>query len=286
MSQVLQAENLTGPVAYHGEGPIWSASWGGLRWVDMLSGMLLTLRSGQVHRLAIDDPIAAFVRPRRSGGYVVGTERGIALANEPDSPPTQYLQFWHEHDVRMNDGTTTPDGRLLAGSTAYNAAKGRGSVYAVESDLSSSVALSAVGLSNGIGFSPNGKLVYYIDSVTHQILVFDYSEGKLLRGRTFVEIDPAAGLPDGLTIAADGSVWVALWGGYAVRGYTPQGVLATVVELPVSQVSACTFGGPHLNTLFITTSRQDLDEHDEPQAGSVFWARPGQTGLPVVEFAG
>lgn len=217
---------------------------------------------------------------------MVGTERGIALADAPDALPAQWLPLWQDEDVRMNDGTATPDGRILAGSMAYDAGPGRGTLYLIDPDLRSSVALTGVTVSNGIGFSPDGARAYYVDSLTYQIQVFDYHAGQLTQGQAFASIDPAAGLPDGLTVGSDGSVWVALWGGAAVYGYTSEGRLATVVELPVSQVSSCTFGGPELDTLFITTSRQDLTEDDQPQAGSVFAVKPGTTGLPVAEFAG
>ena len=282
----MRAENLTGPISHHAEGPVWSEEWGGLRWVDMLHGRLRTWKSGSVSTIAVGDPIAAFVRPRAGGGYVVATERGLALADEAHQPPSRRIELWDNSGVRMNDGGVTPDGKLLAGSMAYDAAPGRGRLYVVESDLSARVLLSGVTVSNGVAFSPDGSLMYYVDSLTHSVQVFDYSPGEVHDPRTLVQIDPGDGLPDGLTVASDGSVWVALWGGAAVHAYNPAGVLEAQVELPVSQVSACTFGGPELESLFITTSRQDLGEYDEPDAGSVFVVDPGVTGIPCKRFDG
>ena len=123
--------------------------------------------------------------------------------------------------------------------------------------------------------------------MTHRIDVFDYdAEAGLSGRRPFATVPEADGLPDGLTVDREGGVWVALYGGAAVRRYGPGGELDAVLELPVTQVTACTFGGPGLAELYITTSRETLAESDQPPAGSVYVARPGVGGLPVVAFAG
>lgn len=282
----VQAEPVTGPVAHHAEGPVWSAAWGGLRFVDLEAGALLTLRDGRVDRLELGEPIAAFVRPRRTGGYVVALERGVALATAPDVLPTLRVDIWAEESVRMNDGTVDPDGRLLAGGMAYDARPAGSAVYRIDADLRPEVVVPAVTVSNGIDFSPDGSLCYYVDSLEHRIDVFDYRCGEMDNRRPFVEVAPESGLPDGLTVSADGSVWVAIWGGAAVHGYSPEGDLHTVVELPVTQVSACAFGGDDLDVLYITTSRQGLADGVEVDAGGVFSARVGHRGLPVRPFAG
>lgn len=280
------AASLTGPIAHHAEGPVWAEEWGGLRFVDLDAGAILTLRADGVSRLQLDEPIAAFVRPRRSGGYVVAVERGIALADSVDGFPVRRVDCWAETDVRMNDGTVDPDGRLLAGGMAYDARPGASALYRFDADLRMEVVVPDVTVSNGIDFSPDGSRGYFVDSLTHRIDVFDYRCGELENRRGFVEIEPAEGLPDGLGVSADGSVWVALWGGGAVHGYSPDGRLHTIVELPVTQVSACVFGGADLDILFITTSRQGLGDGDEPEAGGVFAARTGHRGMPVRRFAG
>lgn len=286
-AHVIVAENLTGPLAHHAEGPVWSPSWGGLRYVDLAAGALLTARAHGVERLQLNGPIAAFVRPRTGGGYVVGVERGIALAAGPDELPDRVLTLWDDPTVRMNDGGTDPAGRLLAGSMAYDARAGAASLYRIDAELTVSTLLEEVTISNGIAFSPDGSRCYYADTATHRIDQFDVDDAVELGGRRpFVSIDPALGSPDGLTVAADGSVWVALWGGSCVHGYDADGTLRAVVEVGARQVSACTFGGPGLDELFITTSRQGIADGDEPDAGSVFVARPGAVGLPVTPFAG
>ena len=146
--------------------------------------------------------------------------------------------------------------------------------------------LSSVTCSNGLAWSPDGASAYYVDSMTYRIDVFDYDESGLTARRPFVDLAADDGMPDGLTVDREGGVWVAFFGGSAVRRYDARGGLAEVLELPVSQVTACTFGGPALDELYITTSRLELPEGEQPEAGSVFRARPGVTGLPPAPFEG
>ena len=276
-------ENVTGPIAHHAEGPVWSPSWGGLRWVDLTRGDLLTLREHGVDRLHVGG-VAAFHRPRSRGGFVVALERCLALSDAPDGPVSPQPELWSDPGVRFNDGGCSPAGTLYAGTMAYDEAPGRGTLFRVGADLATTTVLPDVTISNGIAWSPDGALAYYVDSVTGRIDVFDDEDDRLVRRRPFVTV--AGGSPDGLTVDAEGGVWVALWGGSAVHRYDASGTLSAVVEIPAAQVSACTFGGGDLGTLFVTTSRENLPDHEDPQAGSVFALRPGVTGLPVQPYAG
>jgi sugar lactone lactonase YvrE len=146
--------------------------------------------------------------------------------------------------------------------------------------------LAGVSVSNGLDWSPDGSLAYYDDTATHRVDVFDYDPcAGLTNRRPFVRLGERD-LPDGLTVDADGGVWVALNGRGAVHRYTPSGVLDAVVEVPAAQVTACTFGGPRLDQLFITTSRENPAPGHDPLAGALFRADVGATGLPAREFAG
>ncbi|MEJ3405238.1 SMP-30/gluconolactonase/LRE family protein [Rathayibacter sp. YIM 133350] len=281
-----RAENLTGPIAQHGEGPVYSPTWGGLRIVDLSAGELVTLTDEGVRRLSVGSPIAGFVRPRVGGGYIVATERGIALSTDPHGEPTERRELWSDASVRMNDGGTDPFGRLYAGSMSYTEQPGAGRLYRIDTDLSVTEVLSSATISNGIAFSPDGSLCYYVDTTTQRVDVFDHVDGELTNRRPFVSIPDEHGSPDGLTVAADGSVWVAFWMGRAVRAYSPSGEPVDVIDVDADRVTACTFGGEDLGTLYITTSRQGLSEGEDPAAGSVFVAQPGVRGLPVVPFAG
>jgi sugar lactone lactonase YvrE len=282
----VRAEQVTGPVAYHGEGPVWSERWGGLRWVDMLAGDVLSLANdGTIDRRHVDN-VAAVLRPRRQGGAVIGVERGFAL-EEADGTLTHLGELWSDTNVRMNEGGCDPDGRFYCGSMAYDERPGAGALYRLDPDDSVHVVLENVTISNGLEWSPDGSRAYYNDSPTQRIDVFDYdSESGLSGRRPFAEVPAEAGAPDGLTVDEEGGVWVALYGGGSVRRYTPEGMLDEVIEVPAKQVTACTFGGSGLDQLFITTSREDLKPSEDPLAGSLFRAAVGVAGLPVREFVG
>ncbi|MDP9116383.1 MAG: SMP-30/gluconolactonase/LRE family protein, partial [Actinomycetota bacterium] len=229
---------------------------------------------------------AAALRPRIQGGFVVATERGFALDDGVGTPVRALPEVWIHPTVRMNEGGCDPHGRFYCGSMAYDARPGAGSLHRLDPDRSVSTVLTGVTISNGLAWNLDGSGAYYVDTATQRIDVFDYEEKSgLTNRRPVVSIPPEAGAPDGLTVDADGGVWVALWGGGAVRRYSPEGHLDEIVEVPVAHVTACTFGGQNLEHLFITTSRHGQPSAD-PAAGSLFRATPGVSGLPVQTFNG
>lgn len=278
-------EQVTEPIAYHAEGPVWSPTWGGLRFVDLLAGDLLTVRDDGVHRLHVGN-VAAFVRPRERGGYVVGLERGLGLADHVDDVPRALPEIWADPGVRMNEGGADPWGNLYAGSMGYGAEPGRADLYRVSPQGEVSVVLDDVTVSNGIGFSPDGTLAYYNDTPTGGIDVFDAVDGHLRGRRRFVTVEDGAGGPDGLCVDSAGNVWTALNGGGVVRCYTPAGALLHEVAVPARLVTACTLGGPDLRDLYITTSRENLGDDAEPEAGALFRIRVDVPGLPVLPYGG
>ena len=281
----MHVEQVTDPVTYHGEGPVWSARWGGLRWVDVLAGDVLSLADdGHVGRRHVGS-VAAVLRPRRGGGAVIGVERGFAL-EDADGSLRLLPELWTGNEVRMNEGGCDPDSRFYCGSMAYDQQPGAATLYRLDADLTVQVVLDGVTVSNGLEWSPDGSRAYYNDTATHRISAFDYdSESGLTGRRTFAEI-PDGGRPDGLTVDSEGGVWTAISNGGAVHRYTPDGRLDEVLEVPARKVTACTFGGQRLNELFITTSREGLAEGEDPLAGSLFRASPQVAGLPAREFAG
>ncbi len=284
----MKADPLTDPIVHHGEGPVFSTRWAGVRWVDMLAGDIVELASdGTISRHHVG-PVAALIRPRLSGGHVVAGERGLLLAESDavDSPLRPLPDVWATDDVRMNEGGCDPIGNLYLGSIAYDGRRGGAKLYRFGPDGASEVILDAVTVSNGLEWSPDESRAYYNDTETGRIDVFDWSPAGGLTGRRpFVRIE-ADGGPDGLTVDAEGGVWTALFGGSAVHRYTAAGGLDAVIELPASQVTAVTFGGAGLDQLFITTSREGLSEGTEPLAGCLFTAWPGVRGMAVRQFAG
>lgn len=281
-----RAEQLTEPHAHHGEGPVWTERWG-LRWVDMLAGDVLTLRpGGHVDRNRVG-AVAAMLRPRRDGGAVIAVERGFALAGDDLADPRPLPPLWSDPGIRMNEGGCDPAGRVYCGSMAYDKRRGAGALYRMDPDGRVEVAVPGVTVSNGLAFSPDGATAYYVDTGTRRVDAFDWDPDRGLHGRRpLVRVPEGAGAPDGLTVDAEGCLWVALWGGSAVRRYTPAGALDGVVELPVTQVTACAFGGPDRRDLFVTTSREEVAPGSQPVAGAVFRAEVGVRGLPVLPFAG
>lgn len=280
----MDVEQLTGPVAYHGEGPVWFPD-GRLRFVDMLAGDVLTLSEDGTLTRTHHASVVAALRPRRGGGAVLGVERGFALLDAEGTLET-LPEVWSDPGVRMNEGACDPDGRFYCGSMAYDQTPGAASLYRLDPDGTVGPVLTDVTVSNGLAWSPDGRLAYYNDSATHAIQVFDYdARTGLTDGRVFARLDGDA-QPDGLTVDAEGGVWTAVANGSAVLRYGPHGVLDQLLRVPARKVTAVTFGGPQLDRLYITTSQEDVDVEADPAAGSLFTAEPGVQGLPVAAFDG
>ena len=168
---------------------------------------------------------------------------------------------------------------------AYDETPGAGSMYRLGVDGTVDTVFSDVTISNGLAWTADASRAFYNDTPTGRVDMFDSGpDGQLTHRRPFVHIDSQHGSPDGLTVDAQGGVWVALWGGHAVHHYSASGELDEVVEVPAKSVTACTFGGDQLDQLYITTS-QNLDDGN-PLAGALFRYQPGVPGLPALSFAG
>ncbi|MBC7290780.1 MAG: SMP-30/gluconolactonase/LRE family protein [Actinotalea sp.] len=285
-----RAEQVTDAITYHGEGPCWWPGWGGLRWVDLLAGDLLTLRDdGGVDRLHVGT-VAAFVRPRIGGGYVVALERGLALADAPDAVPEPLPPLWEDADVRMNDGTCDLDGNLWAGSMAYDGRPGGGDLWRVSPRGEAVRVLPGTTVANGIAFPADGGPAWFNDSgegTTSRLAPREAGWSQVLPGRLdrSTVLTPDDGVPDGLVLDAEGCVWTALHGSGRVVRVTPDGRVVEEVVVPPHQVTACTLGGEDLRDLWITTSRENLAE-PEPEAGALFRVRVDVPGVPVLPYGG
>ena len=220
----MRAEQITDPVAHHGEGPVWDDALGVLHFVDMLAGDLLSFapESAVVHRRHLASVLAA-VRPRRAGGLVLAVERGFALLDSLDAPVEFLEPLWSDPGMRMNEGGCDPAGGFYCGGMATtddaDAATGRAALYRLSPDLHTRPALAAVTISNGLAWAPDGSFAYYVDSPTQRIdrVVFDPESGVVTERRPFATIPAESGAPDGLTVDAEGGVWTALFGGGELR---------------------------------------------------------------------
>jgi sugar lactone lactonase YvrE len=281
------AEQFTVPCASHGEGPFWDAANDRLLLVDMLAGAVVEVDADGVTRRHELAGVAAAIRARRGGGYVLATENQFVLLG-PDLTEEKVLPpVFTDSLIRMNDGGCDPQGRFYCGTMAYAETPGAGTLYRLDPDGSVHVTLRDVTISNGLQWNRAGDTVFYVDTPTGRVDRFDFDPGSAAfsNRRTFTEIS-GGGHPDGMAIDQEDGIWVALWGGSAAHRYDSTGRLDLVVDLPVSNVTACAFGGPELRTLFITTSRQGLDEGDQPEAGAVFRYDAGVRGAPQHAFAG
>ncbi len=268
-----------------GEGPLWDVDEGVLWWVDIIGGAVHRYdpRTGADTVLDVGKPVGAVVR-RASGGLVVAVVDGFASL-DPGAKKIEMLVEVGADDpsVRMNDGKVDPAGRFWAGTMAFDASAGAGALYRLDPDLSVTTILEGVTISNGMDWTTDRSTMYYIDSMAHGVDVFDYDldTGGVTNRRRLVDIAPEDGLPDGMTLDADGFLWVAVYNSSSVRRYAPDGTLVGVVELPTPHITSCAFGGEDLGDLYIT-SAAGADE----LGGSLFRCRPGATGAPVNAFAG
>ncbi|UGQ10852.1 SMP-30/gluconolactonase/LRE family protein [Yinghuangia sp. ASG 101] len=267
-----------------GEGPTWDPVARRLLWVDILGARVHAYDpvSGTDHAFAAKQHVGA-AKPRAGGGLVVNLRDGIGLYD------TAGGFTWLHHDPvagrRGNDAAVAPDGALWAGTMRYDEAPGGGALTRIGADGSVSVVVPDAAVSNGTGWSPDGGLMYYVDSPTGRVDVFTYADGRARDRRPWVAVEDGAGSPDGLTVDADGAVWVALWDGGAVRRYTPDGRLDREIRLPVPRPTACGFGGAGLTDLYITTARVGLADPD-PLSGSLLVLADAGQGLPLPAFAG
>ncbi|MCM1977153.1 SMP-30/gluconolactonase/LRE family protein [Streptomyces sp. G1] len=267
-----------------GEGPTWDAVGGRLLWIDILGGRVHTYdpASGRRTVRTTEQHVGA-VKPRVGGGLVLNLRDGVGLL-DPDGS----FRWLHREVVpgrRANDAAVAPDGALWAGTMRYDEAPGGGTLSRIGGDGSVEVVLDDVAVSNGTGWSPDGRLMYYIDSPTRRVDVFDHADGRITNRRPLAGIEDGAGFPDGLTVDADGCVWVALWDGGAVRRYTPDGRLDREIVLPTPRITACAFGGADLTDLYITTARVGLDA-PHPVAGSLLVVPGAGKGFAQPAFAG
>ncbi|WP_228484717.1 SMP-30/gluconolactonase/LRE family protein [Microbacterium cremeum] len=270
---------------FHGEGAFWDAATGRIRFVDMLRGDVMTWDGTALRRDHLSD-VAAVIRARADGGYVVATERGFALTDDALTIDRE-IPVFADPGLRMNEGACDAAGRFYCGSMAYDANPDAGRVYRLDPDLSVHVALDGVTIPNGLVWTAAGDVALHADTREGVIWAYDFDSetGAFGDRRPHVRFNGTAGVPDGMAIDEDDGVWVAMWGGGAVRRYTAAGVLDLTIPLPTVNVTSCAFGGPDRRTLYITTSRQGLAD-PEPEAGGLFAVETEVTGAPVHAFGG
>lgn len=275
-----------------GEGPVWHAEERVLYWVDVNGFRIHRFDpASKDHTVAQFDQHICTVVPREQGGFALAVRDGFALTDGFGPPLRLIAPVEGGLNTRMNDGKVDPGGRFFAGTMGFDAAPEVGSLYRLDPDLTVERVVSEVTISNGIAWSSDSSTMYYIDTPTSGVDAFDYDldTGALSNRRRAITFDIDKGLPDGMSIDDEGYLWIAFWGGSAVRRYSTDGNLDAEIKMPVSQPSSCAFGGEDLTDLYVTSARDGLTEEalrDQPEAGALFRARPGVRGTQSHFFGG
>lgn len=276
------------------EGPMWEESSGTLYWVSILGHEVHSWcpSDGSRGTWNLGEFVGAVV-PRKSGGLVVAVQRGFATLD----PVTGGSELLREVEAdrpnqRMNDGKCDPSGRLWAGTMgAAEAVHGSGTLYRLDTDWSVTPMVDGLTISNGLGWSPDGGTMYFVDTGPRCLFAFDFDpeEGRLSRQRVLVTFQASDGYPDGLCMDAEGCVWLAMWGAGRINRYSPSGILIESLSVPVTCPSSCAFGTSDLDVLFVTSASLTLDARErseQPDAGGIFAVDVGVPGLPIPPFGG
>ena len=274
-----------------GEGPAWVTRESALYWLDIKGRKVFRLGArGQLTEWPTPLRVGSLV-PRKSGGFIGGTEDGIA-AIDPDAGRFDIL-FNPEEDRpgnRFNDGKLDRQGRFWAGTMDDAERDDSGTLYRVEQDLSWRSVDGGYRVTNGPAFSPDGKRMYHNDSARQLTYVFEVgSDGEPRDRKIFLQFKEGEGYPDGMTVDSEGCRWIAFWDGWCVRRYSSAGEWLETVKMPVARPTSCTFGGLDLDQLYITSASIGLDDaalQMQPNAGGLFMITPGVRGLQDAPFAG
>jgi sugar lactone lactonase YvrE len=293
-SKSLVAELLIDARATIGEGPIWDETRQRLLWVDIPKNHVhfFDPSSGASATKDLGQPVGA-VAICSGGGLIAALRDGFGFLPADSDRILDFIEVEKDKPAnRMNDGKCDCMGRFWAGTMATDHTPAAGTLYRLErsgSGFTLLPMLDGITIANGLDWSPDNKRMYYIDSATQRIDMFDFDaeRGTLSGRRPFVEIPASEGLPDGMTLDAEGCVWVALFQAGKVRRYSPSGTIDMEVRVPVSLVTSCAFGGRDLESLYITTARHRLTAEEaavQTTAGGVFVCRPGPIGRKPFSF--
>jgi L-arabinonolactonase len=276
-----------------GEGPVWCPRDRVLWWVDILGRQILRFNPDSLvlHRWSTERrPCCLAVR--EAGGLIVAFDKGFGLFD----PRTGAVNWFADNEkdtprTRINDGKCDRRGRFFVGTLDDELKEHLGALYRLDPDGESAQLDRGFGISNGPAWSPDDKRFYFGDSMDKAIYVYDFDAeaGSVANKRVFATIDDGPGIPDGATVDAEGYLWNAHWDAWRIVRYAPNGRVDREIKMPVRRPTSCMFGGPHLETLYVTSAIWDPADPllaDEPLAGGVFALNVGVRGLPEPRFAG
>lgn len=276
-----------------GEGPVWDARRQTILWVDILRGEIHVLEeTGRNHRRTLVQEMVGAVALCKDGHFIAALKSGLAFVNRTTG---QVHTFAHPEahltENRFNDGKCDPAGRFWVGTMALSEAAGAGNLYRVDADLRVTMQIPVLSVSNGLAWSRDHSIFYFIDSPLREVVAFDYdiATGAICNKRRVIAVPQEDGFPDGMTIDSEGMLWVAHWDGWQVARWDPAtGKKLLSISLPVARVTSCTFGGAGLNDLYITSASVGLSKEqltEQPLAGALFVIRNcGFQGMEAFEF--
>lgn len=281
-----------------GEGPVWNAATGELDFVDIMGGRLhhYEPRAGRHTVTDAGQHIGSFAA-RRDGGWVVAVQQGFGLLDARGGAVEMVAPVIADRDdLRMNDGKCDPQGRFWAGSMSYRFTPEAGTLWRLDPDHSVHRMVEGTTVSNGLDWSDDQRTMFYVDSLAFGVDAFDFDprSGDVANRRRVIDTpsDPTSPhgitVPDGMTLDAEGALWVAVHGAGEVRRYAPDGELLQVVTIAAHSVTSACFGGENLDELYITSAGAYPEHvaHDDPREGGIFRCKPGVRGRPANLFAG
>lgn len=273
-----------------GEGPLWNPDEQVIYWVDIQNNCFHRFNpaTGQHRQFDVGVPVGALAF-RANGGLVLATQNGFAYWSED----TEIVDFFHDPeadkpDSRFNDGAVDRQGRFWAGTLGDGS---NNCLYRLDPDSTVHTMETGITTANGIGWSPDDKIMYFTDSPLRMIYAYDFdaATGEIENRRPFVHNPDEPGVPDGLTVDTEGFIWSARWDGWKITRYDPDGKVEREIEVPAQRPTSCTIGGPNLTQLYITSAGTGLDwiaRTKQPQAGNLFRIDVGVKGFPEPKFIG
>ena len=277
----------------HGEGIFWNPADGLVWWTDIEGCALWSYDPSTLHAVShpMEERVCCFA-PRAAGGLIVAYADRVVLLDLDAMAETLVARFEPANaETRLNDGRTDRQGRLIVGGMNEGSGAPDSSVLCIDTDLSVKTIIDKVSCANSTCFSPDGSTMFFADTPDREIVAFDYdtASGSVSNRRVHASFKDEPGLPDGSCVDAEGGVWNAEWEGRRVVRIAPDGTIDRIIEVPVWKPTCCAFGGPELDTLFITTSRLMSDEDvlsKEPESGGLFAVKPGVCGVIDTPFNG
>lgn len=272
-----------------GEGPIWENDKERLIWVDILGKQLHFYNpSASEDRVHSVEKLIGTAAPASDGSYLLALQDGIYRFREKDRE-MEFITSPERHipGNRFNDGKCDPAGRFWVGTMSLEGKSGMASLYRIDTDLKVTRAETGIDLSNGLGWSPAGDQMYFIDTLKGTVYAYDYrlDTGDISGRRVLMRFSGENGMPDGMTVDADGRLWIAHWGGSRVTCWDPATCTELErIEVPARLVTSCAFGGSNLEDLYITTADDRESGQEDPYGGSLFRIKTGAKGMPAASF--